>query len=112
MCSTGHLSAQSRQRDEPGGLRLTEGWFAKGSGTSRAACSLREDDCNDHAVKAERLTEDKDQNHADEDGFLLSVCADTSVTNNANSETSCLKLLNMRDLNHGLINLQEKRDRK
>jgi len=52
---------------------------------------LGEDDGNDEAIQTEGLTEDENKDHADEDGFLLSVCAHTSVTNNTNSETSSLK---------------------
>jgi hypothetical protein len=51
---------------------------------------LSKDDGDDEAIKSERLTEDEDQNHADEDSLLLSVRADTSVTDNTNSETSSL----------------------
>ena len=92
MCSTGHLSAKSRQKSKPWGLRLSNGSIAKGSSTPRAAYSLREDDGYDHAIKAESLTEDQDKNHADEDCLLLSVGADTCITNNSNSETSCLNI--------------------
>ena len=51
--------------------------------------SLGEDDGDDHAIEAERLTENEDENHADEDFLLLSVCADTSVTDDADGKTSC-----------------------
>ena len=54
-----------------------------------SACSLREDDGDDHAVQTEGLTEDKNKDHADEDGLLLSVGSHTSVTYDADSETSC-----------------------
>ena len=58
-------------------------------GGKHPARSLREDDGDDHAIETEGLTEDENKDHADEDFLLLSVCADTSVTNNTNSETSC-----------------------
>ena len=51
--------------------------------------SLRENNGDDHAVETEGLTEDENEDHADEDFLLLSVCADASITNNTNSETSC-----------------------
>lgn len=51
--------------------------------------SLGEDDGDDHAIEAERLTEDEDEDHADEDFLLLGVGADTSVTDDADGETSC-----------------------
>lgn len=54
------------------------------------ARSLREDNGDDHAVETEGLTEDENKDHADEDGLLLGVGADTSVTNNTNSETGSL----------------------
>lgn len=92
MCSTGHLSAKGRQKGEPWGLRLSDGSIAKGSSTRRAAYSLREDDGDDHAIKAESLTKDQDKNHADEDSLLLGVSADASVTNNSNCKTSCLHI--------------------
>ena len=53
------------------------------------SCSLRENDGDDHAVETEGLTEDKNKDHSHEDSVLLSVCADTSVTNNTNCETCC-----------------------
>ena len=53
--------------------------------------SLREDDSHDHAIEAQGLAEDENQNHAHEDCFLLSVGADTCVTHDADSETSSLK---------------------
>lgn len=53
--------------------------------------SLRQDDGDDHAIEAEGLTEDQNEDHADEDCFLLSVCAHSGVTNNANRESSCLR---------------------
>jgi len=53
------------------------------------ACSLREDNGNDHAIETEGLTEDENKDHADEDSLLLSVGSNTSVTDNTNSETSC-----------------------
>lgn len=51
--------------------------------------SLREDNGDDHAIEAEGLTEDEDEDHADEDFLLLSVGADTSVTDDTDSESSC-----------------------
>lgn len=51
--------------------------------------SLGEDNGDDHAIEAERLTEDENKDHADEDFLLLSVGADTSITDDTNSETSC-----------------------
>ena len=51
--------------------------------------SLREDNGNDHAIEAEGLTEDENEDHADEDFLLLSVGADTSVTDDTDSESSC-----------------------
>lgn len=50
--------------------------------------SLGEDDGDDHAVETEGLTEDEDQNHADEDRLLLSVGSNTGVTDDTNGETS------------------------
>lgn len=58
--------------------------------------SLREDDGNDHAVETESLTEDENKDHSDEDCLLLGVCAHTSVTDDTNSESSSLQVLNMR----------------
>ncbi len=52
------------------------------------ACSLREDNGDDHAIETEGLTEDENKNHADEDLLLLSVGSNTSVTDDTNSETS------------------------
>lgn len=63
----------------------------------RAASSLSEDDSDDHAIEAESLTENQNKNHADEDSLLLSVCADTSITNNSDSESSSLYLKTMLD---------------
>lgn len=51
---------------------------------------LGEDDSDDHAVETESLTEDKHKNHADEDSLLLSVGADTCITDNTNCESSGL----------------------
>ena len=56
--------------------------------TYRAESSLREDDSDDHTVKSQRLTEDENKDHADEDLLLLSVSSDTCITDNTNSETS------------------------
>ena len=49
--------------------------------------SLGEDNGDDHAIEAERLTEDENKDHADEDLALLCIGTDTSVTNNTNSES-------------------------
>lgn len=49
--------------------------------------SLGEDDGDDHAIEAERLAEDENEDHADEDFVLLSVGADTCVTDDADGET-------------------------
>jgi hypothetical protein len=51
------------------------------------ACSLREDNGDDHAIETEGLTEDENKNHADEDLLLLSVGSNTSVTDDTNCET-------------------------
>ena len=57
--------------------------------TTPVRSSLREDNGDDHAIEAESLTEDEDEDHADEDFLLLSVGADTSVTDDTDSESSC-----------------------
>lgn len=54
-----------------------------------SSCSLRQDDGDDHAIETQSLTEDENKDHADEDGLLLSIGSNTSVTNNTNSETCC-----------------------
>jgi hypothetical protein len=51
---------------------------------------LGEDDGNDKAIETEGLTEDENKDHTDENGLLLCVGADTSITNDTNSETSSL----------------------
>lgn len=71
-------------------VHFDKAYFSKGR-LNALPCSLSEDDSNNESVKTEGFTEDEDQNHADEDSFLLSVCAHTSVTDNTNSETSSLK---------------------
>lgn len=53
-----------------------------------SARSLWENNGDDHAIETEGLTEDENEDHADEDLLLLSVGSDTSVTDNTNSETS------------------------
>ena len=57
--------------------------------TTPVSSSLREDNGDDHAIETEGLSEDENEDHADEDFLLLSVGADTSVTDDTNGETSC-----------------------
>jgi hypothetical protein len=52
--------------------------------------SLRKDNSDNHSVESKSLTEDENQNHADEDLFLLGVCSHTCITNNTNSKTGSL----------------------
>ena len=52
--------------------------------------SLRENNGDNHTIETESLTEDKNQNHSDEDLLLLSVGTNTSITNNTNGKTSSL----------------------
>ena len=52
--------------------------------------SLSEDNGNNHTIKTEGLTEDKNQNHSDEDLFLLGICSDTCITDDSNTETGSL----------------------
>ena len=59
-------------------------------GGKHPARSLREDDGDDHAIETEGLSENENEDHADEDSFLLSVCAHTCITNNSDSESSSL----------------------
>jgi len=49
---------------------------------------VRHDQRNNQTVQAERLREDKDQDHADEELRLLGSGADTGVTDDANSSSS------------------------
>lgn len=53
--------------------------------------SLGEDNGDNQAVKTESLSEDKDQNHTNEDLALLGVCSDSCVTNDTDSKSSSLK---------------------
>ena len=53
------------------------------------ARSLRQDDGDDHAIETEGLSEDENEDHADEDLLLLGVGSNTGVTDDTNSETSC-----------------------
>lgn len=53
------------------------------------ARSLRQDDGDDHAIETEGLSEDENEDHADEDLLLLGVGSNTSITDDTNSETSC-----------------------
>lgn len=52
------------------------------------ARSLRQDDGDDHAIETEGLSEDENEDHADEDLLLLGVGSNTSITDDTNSETS------------------------
>lgn len=49
---------------------------------------LGQNQSNDKAVQTQSLSENEDQNHADEELGLLAVGANTSITNNANGEAS------------------------
>jgi len=53
------------------------------------ARSLRQDDGNDHAIETEGLSEDENEDHADEDLLLLGVGSNTGVTDDTNSKASC-----------------------
>ena len=53
--------------------------------------SLRKNNGDNHTVKTESLTEDKDQDHSDEDLFLLGISSDSSISDNSNSETGGLQ---------------------
>lgn len=56
----------------------------------KLALSLGENDGDNEAIETEGLTENENEDHADENGFLLSVCTNTSVTNDTNCESSSL----------------------
>ena len=53
------------------------------------ARSLRQDDGDDHAIETEGLSEDENEDHADEDLLLLGIGSNTCITDDTNSETSC-----------------------
>lgn len=77
-------SAKSFSNDSPTNTLL----YTETSLLHELNSSLREDDGDDHTVETEGLTEDENKDHADEDGLLLSVGADTGITDDTNSETS------------------------
>ena len=58
------------------------------SAAAGRARRVRHDQRNNQTVQAERLREDKDQDHADEELRLLGSGADTGVTDDANSSSS------------------------
>ena len=53
------------------------------------ARSLRQDNGDDHAIETEGLSEDENEDHADEDLLLLGIGSNTGITDDTNSETSC-----------------------
>lgn len=55
-----------------------------------ASSSLREDNSNNQSVKTQGFSENENQNHSDEDLFLLGVCSDSCITNDTNGETGSL----------------------
>lgn len=52
------------------------------------ARSLRQDDGDNHAIETEGLSEDENEDHADEDLLLLGVGSNTCITDDTNSKTS------------------------
>ena len=52
--------------------------------------SLGQDNSNNHAIQTKSLSEDENQDHADEDLALLCVCSNSCITNDTNSKSGSL----------------------
>ena len=60
---------------------------------------LGEHDGDNHSVQAEGFSEDQNQNHSDEDSFLLSVSSHTCISDNSNCESgSLMKKINTQNV--------------
>ena len=53
------------------------------------ASALWEDNGNDESIQSESFCEDEDQDHTNEDGFLLSVCSYSCVSYNSDGKSGC-----------------------
>jgi len=49
--------------------------------------SLRENKSDDESVQSQGLSENQNKDHSDENGRLLGVCSDSSVSDNSNAQT-------------------------
>ena len=52
--------------------------------------SLGENNGNNQSIKTQGFSENENQNHTDEDLFLLGISSDSCITNNTNSKTGSL----------------------
>ena len=53
-------------------------------------CSRGQDNGNDHAVESDDFCENEDQDHANENLFLNSVCTNASIADNSDCESRSL----------------------